>query len=60
MLQQELIDEIENLLKEAAGGITIYTPDGRKLILSVFPEALYPPKSRIDHFSIDQDTPQRN
>jgi hypothetical protein len=60
MLQQELIDEIEQLLKKTSGGITISTPDGRKLILSVFPEALYPPKSRIDHFSIDQDSSQRN
>jgi hypothetical protein len=48
MLQQELIDEIEKLLIEASGGITITTKDGRKLILSVFPEALYPPRSRLE------------
>lgn len=48
MLQPELIDEIEQLLKEGAGGITITAADGKKFMLSVFPEALYPPKSRLD------------
>lgn len=52
MLQQELINEIEKLLIEASGGISITTNDGTRLILSVFPEALYPPKSRIDDLPI--------
>lgn len=50
MLQQELIDEIEKILKKSFGNITITANDGRKLILSVFPVALYPPRPRLDDF----------
>ena len=60
MLQQELIDEIEQLLKETSGGITITSADGKRLILSVFPEALYPPKSRMDDLEVNQGATDAN
>jgi len=55
IFQQELLDELEDLVTQGMGTMTIALSSGRRVLVSVHPVPLSLPRSRMDDLPLGVD-----